>query len=246
MKRRKRIMAVGCSHGEYLDPVAEAGVLEFRRRFDPHVMVHLGDAWDFACLRSGARGSSEDVDKAHDPQADIDRGGKFIRVIRPTHFLFGNHEARLVDLRDHWNAVTSKLARDVYEEITTPLADVGAVWMDRWDLRSFYRFGDYKFMHGTLYGANYLRDTARAVGNCVVAHAHRPGIQTADRDDGARAYSPGCLRTFESASYAKARACTLSWGHGVVWGEFDNDRAYLWLHQPTPFEAAHGWKAFPV
>ncbi len=244
--KRQRIMAVGCSHGDFIDGIASDGVLEFRRRFKPDVVVHLGDAWDFACLRSGARGNSEDIDRARDPQSDIDHGAAFIRQLRPTHFLFGNHEARIVDLAKHWCARTSKLARDVYAEITDPLKEVGAVWHDQWDLRQFYKFGDYKFLHGTLFGANYLRDTARAVGNCVVAHAHRPGIQTADRDDGARAYSPGCLRTVESASYAKARACTLSWGHGVVWGEFDPKRAYLWLHQPTPYEAAHGWTAFPV
>ena len=50
----------------------------------------------------------------------------------------------------------------------------------------------------------------------MVEHAPRPGIATAERDDGVRAYSPGCLRSFESDGYAKARASTLAWGHGVV------------------------------
>lgn len=243
---KRRIMAVGCSHGDYIDPIAEEGVLEFSRRWKPHVRVHLGDAWDFACLRSGARGNSEDVDRARDATPDMDRAAVFLRKFRPTHFLFGNHEARVVELCEHWQATTKMLARKVYEDITGVLSRVGAKYRDTWDARTWFRFGDYKFLHGFLFGAYYLRDTARAVGNCVIAHAHRPGIARAERDDGARALSPGCLRSFETAGYAKARASTLAWGTGVVWGEFDDSHAYLWLHEPQTHETRTGWNVFPV
>lgn len=242
----KRVLAVGCSHGDYIDPVAEAGVLEFKRRWKPHTTVHLGDAWDFACLRTGARGNSEDVDRGRDPRPDMDRAASFIRELRPTHFLFGNHEARVVELAGHWCARTATLAKVVYAEIVDALGAVKCEFRDQWDMRTWFRFGDFKFLHGTLFGSYYLRDTARALGNVVVAHAHRPGIATAERDDGVRAYSPGCLRSVESAGYAKARASTLAWGHGVVWGEYDDKHAHLWLYQPTTHETVAGWKVFPV
>lgn len=241
----KRIMALGCSHGEYIDPVAEKGVLAFRERWKPHTVVHLGDAWDFACLRTGARGNSEDVDRGRPLDPDADRAAEFLRRLRPTHFLAGNHEIRVVELAEHWCARTSALAKRVLDEMQTTLEDLRCTYRMTWDLRTFFTFGDYKFLHGTLFGAYYLRDTARALGNCVIAHAHRPGMATAERDDSARAYSPGCLRTVESAGYARARASTLAWGHGVVWGEYNDKFAQLWLHQPSPAEST-GWRVFPV
>lgn len=238
-------MAVGCSHGEFIDPAAEAGVLEFRRRWKPHVLVHLGDAWDFACLRTGARGASEDVDRGRPLDPDANRAVDFLGKLEPTHFLFGNHEIRVVELAAHWCARTAALARRVLDEMVSTLRGLHCAYRDTWDMRTHYTFGGYKFLHGTLFGAYYLRDTARALGNCVIAHAHRPGIAPAERDDMARAYSPGCLRSIESAGYARARASTLAWGHGVVWGEFDDKSAQLWLHQPNPAEATR-WRTFPV
>jgi hypothetical protein len=242
----KKIVGIGCSHGESIDPVARAGVLAFVERFQPDTRVHLGDCWDFACLRSGARGASLDNDRGRRPQPDLDAGIEWVRDYRPTHFLFGNHEARVVQLSRHWEGATAHYAQLVLDQMTGALDSVGSVYRKEWSLTTHYKFGDYKFLHGTLYGAQFLKKTAGAIGNCVIAHAHHPGMVTAERSDGARAYSPGCLRTIDSAEYAKERAATLAWGHGIVWGEYDDRHCYLWLHQPTPTEQRTGWKHFPV
>lgn len=228
----KRILAVGCSHGEYIDTSAADAVVKMREAYKPHTVVHLGDNFDFACLRSGARQNPEDSDNTIEP--DLTPGFQFLERLRPTHYTWGNHEDRVNQLAGHWNARVATLGGYIRDDIRRFCVKRKITTLETWDNRSWFRFGNYKWGHGTLFGVNYLKDSARAFGNCVVVHAHHPGIATADRDDGVRALSPGCLRTIDSAGYAKARRATLGWGLGFVWGEYNDETAVLWLHsQPT-------------
>ena len=103
----KRILALGCSHGVYADPVAVAAVLKFRDAFKPSVVVHLGDAIDVTALRSGARGTADEGKRL---EPDVDQGITFLQQLRPTVYLWGNHEDRLWRLRDHPNAIVSYAA----------------------------------------------------------------------------------------------------------------------------------------
>lgn len=230
--RWKRIMAVGCSHGEYADLRAVASVLRFKDSFKPHTIVHLGDAFDFACLRSGAR-DPNNSDRAHPLGVDLECGKNFLWLLEPTHFTFGNHEARVVDLSKHFDARTAHLAQGILKEMREHLEGLHCKTIERWSIfpNSWFKFGDYRFGHGVLYGHDFLRKTAQVVGKSVVAHSHHPGIAKSDRFDGARCISVGCLRTIQSAGFARDRAATLSWGHAFVWGEYCASRAQLWLHE---------------
>lgn len=228
----KRILAVGCSHGEFIDTDAAKAIIRFKDAWKPHTRVHLGDAFDFSCLRSGARRDPEDPD--NDQLPDLEPGFRFLEAFDTTHYIWGNHEDRVNGFADHWNARMATLGTYIRNDILSFCRRRRMIVKSTWDNRTWFQFGNYKWGHGTLFGVNYLKDSARAFGNCVVVHAHHPGIATAERDDGARALSPGCLRTFDSAGYAKSRKATLGWGLGFVWGEYNDDEAVLWLHsQPT-------------
>jgi hypothetical protein len=234
VKKWKRIMAVGCSHGEYIDPRAAEAVIAFSDRWKPETLIHLGDAWDFACLRTGARSNPDDPDNATEISADMDSGFSFLRALGPTHLCFGNHEDRVVQLSRHWKAATKFLACRVLGDIESFCSRNHVEVLESWGNTSWLRFGDYRFGHGVFFGGGFLKKTAAAFGRTVVAHAHHPGVMTAERDDGAQCYSVGCLRTAETAGYAKSRAATLAWGHGFVWGEYTDDKAVLWLHCQPP------------
>lgn len=84
-----KFMAVGCSHGNHIDPVAAAAVVKFRESWKPTTVVHLGDFVDTAAFRKGARGGS---DESEPVGPDIDAGCKFLQQLRPTIVLNGNHE----------------------------------------------------------------------------------------------------------------------------------------------------------
>ena len=85
-------MAIGCSHGNRANQDALAAVLIFRERFQPDEVIHLGDAYDLASLRSGSLRDPQDSDQADDYLDDIQEGAKFLDDLRPTVFTIGNHD----------------------------------------------------------------------------------------------------------------------------------------------------------
>ena len=72
-KKWVKFIAVGCSHGNLIDPKAAAAVFEFKRRFNPQRIFHLGDFCDTAALRSGAKGTP---DEGKPINSDIDEIGR--------------------------------------------------------------------------------------------------------------------------------------------------------------------------
>jgi hypothetical protein len=97
--------------------------------------------------------------------------------------------------------------------------------------RSWFNLGGYKWGHGLLYGENFLRDTAETWGNTVVAHAHRAGMATGRRSDNPLCLSPGTLADVPCMDYALRRRATLAWSHGIVFGEYTQHSAQLYVHQ---------------
>ena len=223
----KRLFAVGCSHGDLIDPLAAEAVLRFKAAWKPHTTIHLGDFVDTAAFRAGAKGTS---DESAPISPDFNAGLSFLKALRPNLIFCGNHEARLWRLEKHHNAVVSQCATDLIERIRTRAALCKAELVEDWGIRSWRTIGNYKFGHGYLFGENFLRDTAEAHGNCVVAHAHRAGMANGRRDDSATAYCVGTLSDIPNMDYAGARRSTLSWSAGFVWGEYCDDKCVLWLH----------------
>lgn len=232
----KRVLAVGCSHGQYANQRALAAVLAMVERWKPVHRIHLGDAFDCTFLMA-SKLKSGDCDK---PQADIAAGQKFLHQFKPTVFCMGNHEDRASDLVHSHNALVATAADAMLKQMLSPLDKTGCkiipytVHANGW-----HNLGGYKWGHGHLYGEQYLRDTAEAWGNCVVAHAHRPGVAPARRSDHAKAYGVGCLCDVERMEYADRRRSTLAWGYGMVFGEICQNQAQLslweWPQDATEF-----------
>ena len=227
IRKWERVMAIGCSHGKLANPKAIAAVLKFAEQWKPKHRIHLGDAFDTTCFRSGAKGTSDESSK-QDP--DTKAGVKFLQQFRPTVFCMGNHEQRLVNLCTHPSEVVSIAANKVLAECLAPVKQLNAKLIPYTVLREgWHELGGYRWGHGHLYGENYLRDSAEAFGNCVVAHAHRAGMQKGRRLDNATAYGVGTLADIPAMHYASGRRATLAWSSGMVFGEVCGDQAQLFL-----------------
>jgi len=227
-RKWKRLMAVGCSHGALIDPVARKAVLEFRERWKPDKTIHLGDFVDTAAFRAGAKGTS---DESEPIAPDFEAGLNFLKDLRPNLIFTGNHESRLYRLAKNHSAIISELSSDLIERIRTRAALCKAELVEDWSIRSWRMVGNFKFMHGYLFGESFLRDTAEAHGNVVVAHAHRAGMAKGRRDDSPTGYCVGTLANIPNMDYASARRSTLSWAGGFVWGQYTDDRCVLWSHE---------------
>ena len=224
----KRFLAVGCSHGNLIDPRASAAVLDFRQRWKPDTVAHLGDFIDTAAFRAGAKGTS---DESAPIEPDIEAGLHFLSELRPNIILNGNHEARLWRLQNHHNAIVADCAGQIINRIRMQAHRLKARFVEGWSIRDYAEVGNFKLMHGYLFGESFLRDTAESHGNCIVAHAHRAGSANGRRDDSVTAYCVGTLCKIEAMGYAEARRSTLAWSHGFVWGEYTDTRAVCWLHE---------------
>jgi predicted phosphodiesterase len=230
---RRRVMAVGCSHGNRANPNALAAALLFREQFRPDEVIHLGDAYDLASLRAGALANPDDSDHADDYLDDIRCGVEFLDALRPTVFIVGNHDLRALKYTRHHNTVVRGFAEAVWQQMVAPIERHARVFIKHHDVldRSWYRLGGFRWGHGILFGENFLRDSAETWGDCVVAHAHRAGMATGRTESHPVCLSPGTLADAAAMDYALRRRSTLAWSHGIVFGEFTDDSAQLYVHQ---------------
>jgi len=218
----KRAVVVGCSHGAHVCPGAQESLVKFIKDYKPHRVIHLGDFCDTAAFRTGAR---DGADGAEPVAPDITTGLRFLEEIGATDVLMGNHEDRLWNLAKHPNAIVSYASRtaiDCIEDACKRMKAKAYLWDG---VFQYAQLGNYKLLHGTMYGENAIRDHAEAHGNVIHAHTHRPGVATGRRDDHPIGMCVGSLARRRDMAYAKSRRATLSWGMGFVWGEY-NDKTF--------------------
>jgi hypothetical protein len=231
-RKWRRLVAVGCTHGEYINPQAFNLVARYLDRWKPEIRIHLGDAFDTKAFRTGARPNSGDADEAAPIEGDLAQGRKFLKLFKPTVCCDGNHEHRLVKLAQHYNVVIQTAARAVLDEIRSAQgAEKIPIIPYTVHERGWHHIGNYKFGHGHLFGENFLRDSAERWGSCVIAHAHRAGVAKGRRSDCPTAFCVGTLADIPVLDYASGRPNTLSWSHGVVHGETDGERTMCWLSE---------------
>jgi len=228
VRRWKRILAVGCSHGHYAQPEAVDAVLRFRKDWKPATCVHLGDFTDMAAFMSSAKGTTNEKEPI---APDVDGGIQFLKALRPTLVFAGNHEARLWRAANHQNAIVAECARHVIERIQTCCAILRAQFVEYRGIWEWRQIGGYKYMHGSFFNENATRDHAEAFGNCVHAHTHRAGVAKGRRCDNPTGYGVGTLTDIPCMDYANSRRATMSWSSGFVWGEYTDDQSVLWLHE---------------
>ena len=228
VRKWKRLLAVGCSHGIHADPKAISAVLKFRESYKPDTCVHLGDFCDTAAFRSGAKGTG---DESEPVQPDIDGGLDFLEKLRPTLVFAGNHEDRLYRLATSSNAIIAHCSQAVLDEISRTCKKLRAELVPWTGIEQGRMLGGYRFMHGVFYSENAIRDHAEAYGNVVHAHTHRAGVSKGRRSDNPTGYCVGTLTRRASMDYAKGRRSTMAWSAGFLWGEYTDDAAVFWLHE---------------
>ncbi len=227
IRKWKRVVAVGCSHGDLADKSRLDEVMKFVSRFDPKIRFELGDVMDTAAFRHGAKGTKDEATPI-DPDniAAVD----WIRRYRPTHLCWGNHDWRLVEWRGHHNATLAYAAGIVWNKLEDAAKEVGAKTIP-YDIRKGWFFmGGYGWTHGYMYSENAVRDHAEMAGvPLVMAHLHRP-IQERGRTLEERpSFCVGTLGNLDKFQYARRRRAFTRWGAGIVFGEMCENDSRLWI-----------------
>jgi hypothetical protein len=227
----KKWMAVSCSHGDCIDPEARDAVLKFRERFKPDTVLHLGDFIDAAACRTGAMNDPNAKDRAASVAEDLAAGVDFLCELRPSHILYGNHEARLFKLAGGPNALASHAASLVIDEIERAAKKLKAKLLP-YHIRSYAELGGTKFLHGYMFNVQAIRDHAEAYGRCVIGHLHRVGQERARTLHGVSGYCVGMLARFDM-EYASTRRATLAWSQGFAYGHYTDKQMTINLCERT-------------
>ena len=223
----ERFIAISCSHGKYADETAIDAVLKMRERWNPSIVVHLGDWCDTTAFRSGAIGSS---DESEPVAPDIDGGLSFLRKYRPTHVLDGNHEDRIPRMLSHRNALVAYAAQQATDYIDRTFVEIGCRRIPYDGVFQKLVIGDVTFTHGTIYNENSARDMAEIYGGKVIfGHTHRSQQAEGRTIKESTGYCTGTLTRRGEMDYAKARRATLGWRQGLVYGEIGPKGSAVWL-----------------
>ena len=221
----KKFMAVGCSHGHYADPKAVDAVLEFRRRWKPDTVVHLGDFIDLSAFMSSSGGKGDEI------EPDVFGGLDFLAKLRPNVVMAGNHEARLWREAASSDERVSHCALILINRIEEHCRKQKATFVPYTGIWQSFQLANYKFTHGTVYGENAPRDMAEMYGNVIFAHTHKVGRMTGRRDDSPTGISVGTLTRRGAMDYANTRRATFAWSQGLVFGYYTDQILVPWVHE---------------
>ena len=227
MSSWRRVMAVGCTHGNLVSPQARADALAFKARFKPEIRFDLGDMIDTACFRAGAPGTK---DEAVSPRDDHRAALEWLEEYEPTHLAFGNHDWRLHELMSHPKAIVATLAGDLWREINETLAILHCETRPYDIERGWFYMGGHAWGHGMMYNLFAVRDHAEMIGlPVVIAHLHAPQQVEGRTIRDTSSFCVGGLVDDNNLGYGRRRRNSLIHGHGVVYGEISDTEARLWL-----------------
>lgn len=227
-RRWRRVMAIGCSHGDLAHPQAIKDALEFRRRFNPQVRFHLGDLVDTACFRSGAAGGKDEV---RHPRDDMAAAMRLLDRYEPNRIAWGNHDSRLLELSTHPKAIVAQAAGSLWAQLENKARTLKAKTCLYQDIKHGWLYeGGTAWGHGYMYNMMAVRDHAEMLGCPVVmAHLHTPQIAEGRTVRDTPSFCVGALADDELLTYGRRRRQSLTHGHGIVFGEISDTEAHLWL-----------------
>lgn len=195
MASPERFVLVADNHGDMVDPVTEQAVFSFIREFKPSHRFHLGDAFDFRCLRRGA----SDDDLAEDLATDWEMGSDFLRRFfdggKKNFFLCGNHDYRVHKLAYSVNGLAREYATEGVKRFDQLLKRCRVLETRPYDSRlGVLKIGEMKMVHGYVAGIGAGSKMARVYGNVIYGHNHTIDVTAVDSDEGPKeARCIGCV-----------------------------------------------------
>lgn len=210
-----RWMYVSDSHGDLIDPASRDAALAFAERFQPEVRIHGGDAFDFRSLRSGA----SDDERAEGIGEDVRQGIAFLKDFRPTVYLWGNHDARLVRKAKNCRDGNLKLlCQQTHDRIVDELDALGCDQRPYKIKGGVYELGGYKFVHGYNHNTHSAHKAALFYGNVIMGHVHTFQEGRPQRYDNPTGYTCGLLGDIDRMEYAETRMAVANWMNGWLYG----------------------------
>jgi hypothetical protein len=198
-------------HGDVQHTRTARTFLDFSAHWKPDIKVFGGDAFDLRPLR---RGASED-ERHQLIKGDVDAGMAFLKEFQPTHFLRGNHDERLWDLRENGTGAAQAYAEIGCKEIVGALGSCKMLPYHKRD--GVLKIGHLKFLHGFHCGVFAARQCAMIYGSALMGHTHVIDQHPVPGLERRVARIVGCLCQLDM-DYNSRQPNTLRQAHGFAYG----------------------------
>lgn len=215
IQRWERFTFCADNHGDMIDPEASAAFLAHLDAWKPKWRIHGGDAFDFRPLR---RKASQEEQREH-LGPDIAAGKRFLATMRPTHYLMGNHEGRIVRLAAEGVGALGELAQMGLDDINRTVGGLGGKIFQYDKRQGVVHIGQLAFLHGFFVGETAAKRHAQIYGPCLFGHVHAiaeapiPGLtRRCARSVGALCYLDQDYNSHTPSSLAHAHG----WAYGVI------------------------------
>jgi len=215
------------SHGDMIDPAARDAALAFRDAFKPDIRIDGGDVFDFRALRKGAT----NTEKAEAVLADVEAGEKWLKDYAPTHWLWGNHDARIIDAVEDNDGDRREYYKLLYNGIMDCAEMLGTQCFPYDIEKGVFQYGDTSFLHGYGHGMHVGYALGMEYGNAIMGHVHQFQESPARRIDRTVGRTCGCLCKLDMG-YNRRRTASLRWAQGFMYGW--NIDGVLYVHTLRP------------
>lgn len=231
VRKWRRIMAQGCSHGHHANRKILNQILKFKGTWKPDISVELGDLVDTTPYRTGA----SIAELASDPAIDLMAGVRWIEQYEPTHIAWGNHDWRVQELMSSPNAILTDSAKNFWGKLQGAARAAGARTVPYDFEKGWHEIGGTAWGHGYWYGEHAVRDTAEFLGMpTVMAHLHYAHEAQGRTRAYTKSFCTGTGADIPALHYARRRRATSRWSHGFVFGEVCKNESKLWLVSCEP------------
>lgn len=213
-------------HGIQQDEKANKAFFKFVAHWKPEIRVAGGDIFDFSQLRKGA----DSHEKRDSMSADVSAGLVWLRTLRATHYLRGNHCERLWDLAAQGEGIVADYAHEGVGKLEAEVRKLRCQMYPYNKREGVMKLGSLKVIHGYSSGLYAARTTAQVYGSVTMGHGHGIQMQPIAGLEQRTGFMGGCLCKKE-LGYNRAQMGTLMWEHGWQYGVVNHKTGNFQLWQ---------------
>jgi hypothetical protein len=216
MSQFKRFLVCADNHGDLVCLDAKKKLLDFAKTWKPHYRIHLGDVFDFSCLRMGA--SQED--KSDGIGNDFTDGIAFLDEFKPGFLTLGNHDDRIyMQAQQRADGILRERCEELCKSLERELAKRKIKWVP-YHINKYLQLpeGGPKLIHGfksSLYPAKAHFDNW---GPSICGHVHKPDYHAARHISGGESFSVGCMADLSKFTYSNRQPARLGHRTGFLYG----------------------------
>lgn len=224
-----KIVAVADPHSTHVNRRAWNQAIAFIDDYKPDLLVHLGDNWDFASLRSAAspeeRATSvlEDYKVGEELMRQLFEGRNCEKV-----FLWGNHDDRIPQGLHKLDGPKKDLCTMIYEKQTKLIKELGVFDVKFDASQGVFKKGPVSFIHGFYHCENTAKKHAEVYGTVLAGDMHSIQYWRLTRKERTEGFHIGCMCDKEP-DYMARLAGKMRWEHGFAYGVIKDD--FYEIHQ---------------